>query len=60
MPWRIRRLLYLIAIAFAIGGLAIVVFVRDKSTDTVLLACMGLLGGVAIILSNLPNGNDKP
>lgn len=41
-------------------GLAVVVFVRHTSLDTDLLACIGLAGGVAIIISNLPrNGKDN-
>ena len=58
MPWRIRRMLGLFACGFAALGLAIVVLVRDNSTDAVLLALLGLIGGVAIILNNLPANGD--
>jgi peptidoglycan/LPS O-acetylase OafA/YrhL len=60
MPWRVKRLFYLMALGFGVLALAVVVLVRDKSTDSILLACIALLGGVAIILTNLPvNGNNK-
>ena len=59
MPWHIKRMLLIFACGFAALGLAIVVFVRHASLDTDLLACIGFAGGVAIILSNLPeNGKD--
>jgi hypothetical protein len=59
MPWRVKRLLYLMACGFGVLALAIVVLVRDSSTDSVLLASIGILGGIAIILTNLPtNGHD--
>jgi hypothetical protein len=58
MPWRVKRLLWLMACGFGVLALAIVVLVRDRSTDTELLAYIGILGGIAIILTNLPtNGN---
>jgi peptidoglycan/LPS O-acetylase OafA/YrhL len=59
MPWGVKRFLYLMAMGFAVLGLAIVVVVRDRSVDTVLLAAIAILGGAAIILTNLPvNGKD--
>jgi hypothetical protein len=60
MPWKVKRLLYLMALGFGVLALAIVVLVRDRSVDTDLLAYIALLGGIAIILTNLPlNGNGK-
>jgi hypothetical protein len=57
MPWKTKRLLWLMTCGFALIVLAIVIFVRDDSTDSVLLACMGVIGGIAVIITNLPNGN---
>ena len=60
MPWHIKRMLIIFACGFTAMGLAVVVFVRHTSLDTDLLACIGLAGGVAIIISNLPrNGKDN-
>jgi peptidoglycan/LPS O-acetylase OafA/YrhL len=59
MPWRVKRLLALMTCGFAVLALAIVVLARDDSTTTVLLAVIAILGGIAIILTNLPqNGNN--
>jgi len=58
MPWRIKRLLMLMVCGFAALGLAIVVLVRDNSTDAVLLALLGLVGGLAIVINTLPT-DDK-
>jgi hypothetical protein len=63
MPWRVKRLLYLILLAVAMLVLAGFVLVRDKSVDTELLGTIAVLGGVAILITNLPadgNGNGKP
>jgi hypothetical protein len=58
MPWKVKRLLLLMACGFASMGLAVVVLIEDDTLDTVLLAIIGILGGIAIILTNLPtNGN---
>jgi hypothetical protein len=62
MPWRVKRLLCLMACGFGVLALAVVVLVREKSrgTDVDLLAYIAILGGVAIILTNLPlNGKDN-
>jgi hypothetical protein len=61
VPWKTKRLLYLMACGFGVLALAIIVLVREKSrgTDTDLLAYVAILGGIAIILTNLPNGNGK-
>jgi hypothetical protein len=61
MPWKVKRLLILMACGFGVLALAVVVLVREKSrgTDTDLLAYIAILGGIAIILTNLPlNGKD--
>jgi hypothetical protein len=60
VPWRVKRLLTLMACGFGVLGLAIVVLVREKTrgSDVDLLAYIAILGGIAIILTNLPtNGN---
>ncbi|HEY2303918.1 MAG TPA: hypothetical protein VGH66_18605 [Acidimicrobiales bacterium] len=60
MPWRVKRLLYLMALGFGVLALSIFVLVRHDSTDSDALAVIGILGGIAIVLTNLPtNGNDK-
>lgn len=60
MPWRAKRLLYLMACGFGVLALAIAVLVREPSrgTDSDLLAYIGILGGIAIILTNLPMDGD--
>lgn len=60
MPWRVKRMLWLMACGFGALTLAVIVLVRDKGTDTNLLAYLGVLGAAAIILTTLPaNGNGK-
>jgi hypothetical protein len=60
MPWRVKRNLVLYACGFFALGLAIAVFIRNDSIDGDLLAIVALLGGVAIIVNQLPeNGNGK-
>ena len=60
MPWNAKKFLILIICAFAMWAIAVTVFVRDRSLDTKLLAVVSFVGGVAIILNNLPeNGKDK-
>jgi hypothetical protein len=51
--------MYLMACGFGVLALAVVVLVRDTSTDSVLLACIAILGGIAIILTNLPTNGDS-
>jgi xanthosine utilization system XapX-like protein len=59
MPWRVKRLLYLMALGFGVLALSIFVLVRHDSTDSDALAVIGILGGIAIILTNLPvNGKN--
>jgi hypothetical protein len=58
MPWRTKRLLYLMACGFGALALAAVVLARHRSTDTQLLGWVAVLGGIAIILNNLPNDKD--
>jgi hypothetical protein len=58
VPWRVKRLLGLMACGFAVLALAVVVLIRDRSTDSEILGTIAILGGIAIILTNLPaNGN---
>lgn len=59
MPWRIKRILYLMACGFGALAISLVVLIRDRSLDTNLLAVLGILGGVAIILAHLPLNGDK-
>jgi peptidoglycan/LPS O-acetylase OafA/YrhL len=59
MPWRVKRLFYLMALGFGVLALAVVVLARDHHTDIRLLAIIAILGGIAILLTNLPvNGKD--
>ncbi len=60
MPWSAKKLLAMMLCGFAALGLAIIVLVRDNSTDDVLLACLGLVGGVAIIINSLPDDGKDP
>jgi hypothetical protein len=48
-----------ILIGAAIMSASIIVFVRNRSGDTKVLAAVGFLGGVAVILSILPGANGK-
>ena len=60
MPWRVRRLLILMGAGFATFALGAVVVARHHNLDTVLLGVLGMLGGVAILLTNTPsNGKDN-
>jgi hypothetical protein len=59
MPWRLKRLLILMACGFGVIALALIVLARDDNLDSQLLAGIGILGGVAILLTNLPDGGDK-
>jgi len=60
MPWRVRRLLILMGAGFAAIGIGAVVAIRHRNLDTVLLGILGMLGGVAILLTNTPsNGKDN-
>ena len=60
MPWRVRRLLILMGAGFATFALGAVVVARHHNLDTVLLGILGMLGGVAILLTNTPsNGKEN-
>ena len=60
MPWRVRRLLILMGAGFATFALGAVVVARHHNIDTVLLGVLGMLGGVAILLTNTPsNGKEN-
>ena len=61
MPWRLRKMLMLIVIGAAALALSIIVMVQDANLSTELLAIIGVLGGLAIVVNELPaNGNGKP
>jgi hypothetical protein len=57
MPWRVKREVVLILLAVIALVLAIIVFVISQSLSTDLLAALGLVGGAAIVIVSLPNGN---
>jgi hypothetical protein len=61
MPWRYRKFAILVFVAALMWAASITVLVRSKSLDLELLAAAGMVGGLAIIVTNLPNGgnNDK-
>jgi formate-dependent nitrite reductase membrane component NrfD len=62
MPWKFKKKLYLYLLGCIAMALAITVYVRHKSVDLEILATLGLVGGLAIIINNLPdngNGNGK-
>jgi hypothetical protein len=60
MPWKVKRLLMLMACGFGLLGLAAAVLTRDHDLNVRLLAVAAILGGVAVLLTNLPgNGDDK-
>jgi len=58
MPWRVKRLLILMACGFAVLGLSLAVLARHDSVDGDLLAIIGIVGGIAIIVTNLPENGD--
>jgi len=61
MPWRIKRIACLVVLAAAMLAGAIIVWVHNKSTDTDVLAALAVVGGLAILIVALPNGNgEKP
>jgi hypothetical protein len=60
MPWRIRKLVMMMLLGAGVLALAIVVFVLNRDTSTDLLAVIALLGGLAIVVNELPdNGHDN-
>jgi hypothetical protein len=59
MPWRVKRLLILMGCGFGVLTLGLIVLARHDSADGDMLAVIGILGGIAILLTNLPtNGHD--
>jgi hypothetical protein len=63
MPWKYRKFMYLMFAAAIMWALSIIIMVRNTSLDTELLGAIGIIGGIAIVLTNLPsNGepNEKP
>jgi hypothetical protein len=59
MSWRIKREVALIILGVAALVIAIVVLLINRDTSTDLLAVLGLIGGAAIVVVSLPNGNGK-
>lgn len=59
MPWRVKRVFYLLAICFAMLALAVAVYVRNRSPDDVLLASIGILGGLAVAIAELLPKNGR-
>ena len=57
MPWKVKREAALILLAVVALVLAIIVIVISQSLSTDLLAALGLVGGAAIVVVSLPNGN---
>ena len=59
MAWRVKRQVALILLGVAALVIAVVVLVINRDTSTDLLAVLGLVGGAAIVVVSLPNGNGK-
>jgi len=58
MPWRLKKQVYLIILGVVALVLAIIVLIQDQDLSTELLAALGLVGGLAIVINELPdNGN---
>jgi hypothetical protein len=58
----VRREVYLIVLGVVVLALALIVLIRNQSPDDELLAVIGLVGGLAIIVTSLPDrnhGNDS-
>jgi hypothetical protein len=53
-----RRLFALVLLGVAVLVLALLVIIRNRSVDDEMLAIIGLLGGVAIIVTSLPTGGE--
>ena len=49
-----RRLLVLTLLGVALVAVAVVVLVRNRSPDDELLAVAALIGGLAILVTNMP------
>jgi len=50
MPWRLRRIAYLVLFGALAMTLAAIVFVRHKSLDSELLGVLGLVTALSLIL----------
>jgi hypothetical protein len=59
MPWRVKREVALILLGVVALVIAIIVLVINQSVSTDLLASLGLIGGAAMVIVSLPNGNGK-
>jgi hypothetical protein len=62
MPWRLRKEIYLILLGVVVLALAVIVLVLNRDLSSDLLAVLGLVGGLAIVITALPeNGHgDQP
>ena len=61
MPWRLRRTLGLILVGCTILAVSVVVLILNQDTSTELLGVVGVLGGLAVIVTALPaDGEPQP
>jgi hypothetical protein len=62
MPWRIKRQLILVLLAFVMLAGAITIWVRHQNADVDILAVLAVVGGAAILVVSLPanGGGDRP
>jgi len=59
VPWRTRRIVYLVVLAALMLAGAIIVWVRNRSTDVDVLAALALVGALAILVVAIPvNGGN--
>lgn len=59
MPWKAKKQLILWGCGFFVLAIAIAIFVRHDSVDANLLAVIAILGGIAIIVNQLPDNGDN-
>jgi len=60
MPWRVKRLVYLLIVFVVMIVLSLIVYIRDKTVDNELLASIGVLGAIAIaIVALLPTNGQE-
>ena len=61
MPWRTKRIVYLMVLAVALLVLAVIVWILNQDTSADLLAAAAVVGGLAVLVVSLPdNGNGGP
>jgi len=59
VPWRTRRIVYLVVLAALMLAGAIIVWVGNRSTDGDVLAALALVGALAILVVAIPvNGGN--